>query len=126
MSRGDNQYHVIFHERFYMEVFPLFRTFDERQLNLSREEGFKHLICIPAASRDSDLRIRSPKSSHERWQEVLTDGLGGSQSGVACMLSKCLRHCRKGLVRELLHSPCKGQQRLSTDSECDMSAPAIE
>ena len=57
MSCGDNKYHVIFHERFYMEVFPLFRTFDERQLNLSREEGFEHLICIPAASRNSDLRV---------------------------------------------------------------------
>ncbi len=43
MSGGDNQYHVILHERFDMEVFPLFRTFDERQLNLSREEGFEHL-----------------------------------------------------------------------------------
>jgi hypothetical protein len=49
-----------------MEVFPLFRTFDKRQLNLSPEQGFEHLICGPAASRDSDLRILPPKSGYER------------------------------------------------------------
>ena len=126
MSCGDDQYQVVLHERFNMEVFPLFRTFDERQLNLSREEGFEHLICIPAASRDSDLRICPPKSSYERWQEVLTDGLGGSQSEFACMLSKCLRHRGKGFVGELLHPLCKGQQSLSAGCQRDMSTAAIE
>src|SRR5258708_15356851 len=98
MSCGDNQYHVILHERFYMEVFPLFRTFDERQLNLSREEGFEPLICIPAASRDSDLRVCPPKSNYEPSQVALTNGLGGYQSEFPCMSSNYLRHRGKGFV----------------------------
>ncbi len=126
MSRRDNQYHVILHERFNMEVFPLFWTFDQRQLNFSPEEGFEHLICIPAASRDSDLRVCPPKSSDKRWQEVLTDGLGGSQSEFACMLSNCLGHRGKGFVGKLLHFLRKGQQRLSSGCQSDMSTAAIE
>jgi hypothetical protein len=64
--------------------------------------------------------------AHERWQEVLTDGLGGSQSEFACMLSKCLRHRGKGFVGRLLHSPGKRQQSLSPGCQRDISAPAIE
>src|SRR5580704_14538055 len=103
MSCRDNQYHVILHERFNTEVFPLFRTFDERQLNLSRQESFEHCICIPAASRNPDLRVCPAKSSHKCWKEVLTDGLGSSQSEFAGMLSKRLRHRGKGFIRERLH-----------------------
>src|ERR1700733_2081820 len=126
MSCGQNKYHVIFHKRFYMEVFPLFRTFDERQVNLSSEEGFEHLIRIPAASRDADLRVRPPKASHEPWQEVLTDGLGSSQSEFACMLSKCLGHRGEGFVGELFHPLCKRQECPSAGCERDMATAAIE
>src|SRR6202012_4846850 len=100
---------------------PLSRPFDKGQLNLSREETSEHLICISAASRDSDLRVCSAKSSDERWQEVLTDGLRGSQGEFACMLAKCLRHRGKGFVGELLHFLGKGQQGLSPGGQRDMS-----
>src|SRR6202012_920686 len=100
MRCRNHKYHVILHERFNTEVFPLFRAFNERQLNLSREERFEHLICISTASPDYDLRVCPLKSSHKRWQEILADGLGSSQSEFARMLSQCLRPRRKGFVGE--------------------------
>jgi hypothetical protein len=126
MSCWDNEYHVILHEGFNTEIFPLFRTFDERQLNLSRQESFEHRICIPAASRNPDLRVCPAKSRHQRWQEVLTDGLGSSQSEFAGMLSKRLRDRGKGFVRELLHFLRIGQQRLSAGSQRDVPSSAIK
>src|ERR1700742_1038252 len=109
-----------------MEVFSPFRTFDERHLNLSREQSFKHLICIPAASRDSDLRVCPPKSSHERWQEIYSDRLRGSQSELARMLPKRRCHRGKCFVREVLHPLCTGEQRLSAGRQSDPSPAAIE
>src|SRR5258708_19871666 len=103
MSCGDNEHHVILHERLYMEVFSPFRTFDERQLNLSREQSFKHLICIPAASRDSDLRVCPPKSSHELWTEIYSDRLRGSQSELVRFLPKPRHPPSETFTRQSLH-----------------------
>ena len=126
MRCRDNKNHVILHERFYAEVFPPFRPFNERQLNLAREQGFEYLIGIPAARRNFHLWIGPSKSRHEGGQQVLANGLRGSQGEFARMFSKCLRHCGKGFVGECLHLLCERQQRFAARRERDMPSSAIE
>src|SRR5215470_1252576 len=118
--------HMVFHKRFYMHVSALFRTFNKRKMNLSGKQCFQHLVCIAAASCDSNLRIRASKCGNEIRQKVLSNRLGGSQRKLSSLLPEDSCNRRSSFIRDHLHFLSIWQQSLPPSAQRDMASSTIE
>lgn len=126
MFRRDHQDHVVFHEGLDVQILALLWAFDECKMDLASQQSLKHLIGISAPGYYFHPGVCLSKACDEGGQKVLTDGLGGSEGKLACLLPECLSDRGDSFIGEVFYLLRKREECFAAGSQSDTPTSPIE
>lgn len=113
MTGGNNQSHLIFHERLCVHIFSKRRSFNQRNMDSVGNNGFEHFVAISTHRCHADAQIVTEKACHQVRKHILPDGLRCADCQLARLLPGGSRNCGKSLIGDFFQPLSKGQKRFA-------------